>query len=131
MASRFPGLVVAGTWSPPYRPLTPEEDAEVVAHINDSRADILWVGLSTPKQERWMHQHQYALQVPVMVGVGAAFDIHSGRLKQAPVWMRENGLEWCYRLVQEPRRLWRRYVVLGSMFVCNVSLELAGLRKFD
>ena len=78
-----------------------------------------------------MHQHRDRLNVPVMVGVGAAFDMHSGRLKQAPAWMREHGLEWFYRLVQEPRRLWRRYLVLGSMFVCNVSLELAGLRKFD
>ena len=102
-----------------------------MARINASGADVLWVGLSTPKQERWMHQHCDQLNVPVMVGVGAAFDIHSGRLRQAPVWMREHGLEWCYRLLQEPRRLWRRYVVLGSLFVCNVSLELAGLRRFE
>jgi N-acetylglucosaminyldiphosphoundecaprenol N-acetyl-beta-D-mannosaminyltransferase len=131
MAERFPGLIVAGTCSPPFRPLTSDEDAAIVAQINTSRADIVWVGLSTPKQERWMHAHRALLDVPVMVGVGAAFDIHSGRLKQAPVWMREHGLEWLYRLVQEPRRLWRRYVVLGSLFVCNVSLELAGLRRFD
>jgi len=131
MAGRFPGLIVAGTCSPPFRPLTPDEDAEVVARINASRADILWVGLSTPKQERWMHQHRDRLDVPVMVGVGAAFDIHSGRVRQAPVWMREHGLEWFYRLLHEPRRLWRRYVILGSVFVCNVSLELAGLRRFE
>ena len=131
LAERFPGLVVAGSYTPPFRPLTPEEDAAVVAEINASQADIVWVGLSTPKQEKWMRDHQARLDVPVMVGVGAAFDIHSGRAKQAPVWMRENGLEWCYRLVQEPRRLWRRYILLGSVFVCNVSLELAGLRRFD
>jgi N-acetylglucosaminyldiphosphoundecaprenol N-acetyl-beta-D-mannosaminyltransferase len=131
MVERFSGLVVAGTCSPPFRPLTSDEDAAIVAQINTSRADIVWVGLSTPKQERWMHAHRALLDVPVMVGVGAAFDIHSGRLKQAPVWMREHGLEWLYRLVQEPRRLWRRYVVLGSLFVCNVSLELAGLRRFE
>jgi N-acetylglucosaminyldiphosphoundecaprenol N-acetyl-beta-D-mannosaminyltransferase len=131
LAGRFPGLAVAGTYSPPFRPLTVEEDAAIVAAINETNADVLWVGLSTPKQERWMHQHRDRLNVPVMVGVGAAFDMHSGRLKQAPAWMREHGLEWFYRLVQEPRRLWRRYLVLGSMFVCNVSLELAGLRKFD
>lgn len=131
MQERFPGLVVAGTYCPPFRPLTPEEDADVVARINSARADVVWVGLSTPKQERWMHAHRHLLEAPVMVGVGAAFDMHSGRLKQAPVWMREHGLEWFYRLVQEPRRLWRRYIVLGSRFVCNVSLELAGLRKFD
>jgi len=131
MAERFPGLVVAGTWCPPFRPLTPEEDADVVARINASNADIVWVGLSTPKQERWMHQHRAQLHVPVLVGVGAAFDMHSGRLKQAPVWMRENGLEWFYRLVQEPRRLWYRYIVLGSQFVFAASLELAGLKRFD
>jgi N-acetylglucosaminyldiphosphoundecaprenol N-acetyl-beta-D-mannosaminyltransferase len=131
MAERFPGLIVAGTCSPPFRPLTPDEDVEVVARINASRADVIWVGLSTPKQERWMHQHRDRINVPVMVGVGAAFDIHSGRLRQAPVWMRENGLEWFFRLVQEPRRLWRRYVILGSSFMCNVSLELAGLRRFE
>src|SRR5690349_10099980 len=105
MTERFPGLVVAGTWCPPFRPLTPEEDADVVARINASNADVVWVGLSTPKQERWMHQHRDVLHVPVLVGVGAAFDMHTGRVKQAPVWMREHGLEWFYRLVQEPRRL--------------------------
>ena len=78
-----------------------------------------------------MHQHRAQLHVPVLVGVGAAFDMHSGRLKQAPVWMRENGLEWFYRLVQEPRRLWHRYIVLGSQFVFAASLELAGLKRFD
>jgi len=131
MAERFPGLIVAGTCSPPFRPLTPEEDATIVAQINESNADIVWVGLSTPKQEHWMHQHRTRLHVPVLVGVGAAFDMHSGRLKQAPMWMRENGLEWFYRLVQEPRRLWHRYVVLGSQFVFAASLELAGLKRFD
>jgi N-acetylglucosaminyldiphosphoundecaprenol N-acetyl-beta-D-mannosaminyltransferase len=131
MATRFPGLVVAGTYSPPFRPLTDDEDNDVVACINAAHADILWVGLSTPKQERWMHDHHTRLNVPVLVGVGAAFDLHTGRLKQAPAWMRENGCEWCYRLMQEPRRLWRRYVLLGSQFVWNVSLELLGLRQFE
>ena len=131
MVERFPGLVVAGTWCPPFRPLSPEEDADVVARINESNADVVWVGLSTPKQERWMHQHRGVLHVPVLVGVGAAFDMHTGRVKQAPVWMREHGLEWFYRLVQEPRRLWHRYIVLGSQFAFNASLELAGLKRFD
>jgi N-acetylglucosaminyldiphosphoundecaprenol N-acetyl-beta-D-mannosaminyltransferase len=131
LATRFPGLAVAGTYCPPFRPLTAQEDQDVVSRINASGADIVWVGLSTPKQERWMYEHRETLQVPVMVGVGAAFDMHSGRLQQAPIWMRENGLEWFYRLVQEPRRLWRRYVLLGSVFAGNVSLELLGLRRFD
>jgi N-acetylglucosaminyldiphosphoundecaprenol N-acetyl-beta-D-mannosaminyltransferase len=131
MAERFPGLVVAGTFTPPFRALTAEEDAEVTRRINEARADVIWIGLSTPKQERWMHQHCDRVNVPVMVGVGAAFDMHTGRVRQAPSWMRENGLEWFYRLVHEPQRLWHRYLVLGSSFVCNVSLELAGLRTFD
>lgn len=131
LAEQFPGLVVAGTYTPPFRPLTPEEDAEVVERINRAAPDVLWVGLSTPKQERWMAEHRDRLRVPVMVGVGAAFDIHTGRVRQAPRWMRESGLEWFYRLAQEPRRLWRRYILLGSYFVWNVSLELLGLRRFD
>jgi N-acetylglucosaminyldiphosphoundecaprenol N-acetyl-beta-D-mannosaminyltransferase len=131
MAARFPGVIVAGTCTPPFRPLTREEDDEVVAHINAAHADVLWVGLSTPKQERWMFDHRDRLNVPAMVGVGAAFDMHSGRLRQAPSWMGEHGLEWLYRLSQEPRRLWRRYILLGSLFVGNVSLELLGLRHFD
>jgi N-acetylglucosaminyldiphosphoundecaprenol N-acetyl-beta-D-mannosaminyltransferase len=131
LESRFPGLVVAGTHSPPFRPLTPAEDAQVVARINACAPDVVWVGLSTPKQERWMHEHRARLTAPVLVGVGAAFDMHAGRLPQAPVWMREHGGEWLYRLYREPRRLWRRYVLLGSAFVGNVSLELLGLRRFD
>lgn len=129
LTSRFPGLEVAGTCSPPFRPLTPAEDEEIVATINGARPDVLWVGLSTPKQERWMYEHQDRLTVPVAVGVGAAFDINSGQVKQAPVWMREHGLEWLFRLVQEPRRLWRRYLVLGPKFVFYVSLELLGIKK--
>ena len=121
---------MAGTLSPPFRPVTPEEDENIVAAIN-SGCDVLWVGLSTPKQERWMYEHRNRLQVPVMVGVGAAFDIHSGAKKQAPRWMREHGLEWMFRLVHEPRRLWRRYILLGSKFVFWVALELVGLKKFE
>lgn len=131
LQSRFPGLQVVGTYTPPFRPLTPEEDQEVVRLINQASPDLLWVGLSTPKQERWMYEHRERLNVPVMVGVGAAFDFHTGRVKQAPVWMREHGLEWFWRLVQEPRRLWRRYLVQGSKFVALVTLELLRLRKFD
>src|SRR5258708_26161077 len=91
--------------------LTQEEDREVVAAIESARADVVWVGLSTPKQERWMHEHRDRLNVPVLVGVGAAFDFHTGRVAQAPRWMRENGLEWLVRLGSEPRRLWRARLV--------------------
>ncbi len=130
-ARRFPQIEVAGTYTPPFQPLTREEDAQVVNLINAARPDVIWVGLSTPKQERWMHEHRDRLSAPVMVGVGAAFDFHTGRKKQAPVWMRENGLEWFYRLAQEPRRLWRRYIVYGSKFIWWVSMETLGLCRFD
>jgi N-acetylglucosaminyldiphosphoundecaprenol N-acetyl-beta-D-mannosaminyltransferase len=125
------GVQVAGKYSPPFRPLTKEEDEEVIARINASEADVLWIGLSTPKQERWMYEHRDRLRVPVVAGVGAAFDLNTGRLQQAPRWMRENGLEWSFRLMMEPRRLWRRYLVYGSQFVCSLAFEALGLRSFE
>ena len=128
---RCPGLQVAGTYSPPFRPPSREEDNELVELIRAADPDVLWVGLSTPKQERWMSEHRERLNIPVMVGVGAAFDLTTGRVKQAPAWMQENGLEWLFRLLQEPRRLWRRYLLYGSKFVWNVALELFGVRRFD
>jgi N-acetylglucosaminyldiphosphoundecaprenol N-acetyl-beta-D-mannosaminyltransferase len=131
LQSRFPGMDIAGTYSPPFRPLTAEEDREIVAQINAAKPDVLWVGLSTPKQERWMYEHRDKLDVPILMGVGAAFDLNSGRLKQAPAWMRENGLEWFFRLLMEPRRLWKRYLVYGSKFAWNVSLEMLKLKQFS
>jgi N-acetylglucosaminyldiphosphoundecaprenol N-acetyl-beta-D-mannosaminyltransferase len=122
-------IQIAGTYTPPFRPLTPEEERELAEMVERSRADILWVGLSTPKQERWMFEHRNLLNVPVMAGVGAAFDLNSGNLVQAPRWMRENGLEWFFRLLAEPRRLWRRYLIKGSKFVWNVALETCKIRK--
>ncbi|HEV8076746.1 MAG TPA: WecB/TagA/CpsF family glycosyltransferase [Candidatus Acidoferrum sp.] len=127
---RFAGMEVAGTYCPPFRELTEAEEREVCEKINAARADVVWVGLSTPKQERWMARHREMLNVPVMVGVGAAFDFHTGRVAQAPRWMRENGMEWFFRLMSEPRRLWRRYLVNGSEFAWLVMLEQLGLRKF-
>jgi N-acetylglucosaminyldiphosphoundecaprenol N-acetyl-beta-D-mannosaminyltransferase len=129
-AARYPGLEVAGTYCPPFRAMTAEEDREVVRTIEGARADIVWVGLSTPKQERWMFEHRERLSVPVLVGVGAAFDFHTERVSRAPEWMRENGLEWMFRLIQEPRRLWRRYLVYGSEFAVLVMLESLGWRKY-
>lgn len=131
LANQHPGLVIAGTYSPPFRPLTAEEDEEVIRQISAAKPDVLWVGLSTPKQERWMAAHHNLLKIPVLVGVGAAFDIHSGYKKQAPAWMREHGLEWFFRLVQEPKRLWRRYVLYGSEFLFYVTLDLLGLHRFE
>lgn len=128
-ALRYPGLSVAGTYSPPFRALTPDERNEINGRIDRSAADIVWVGLSTPKQERWMFEQHTRLNVPVLVGVGAAFDFHTHRVAQAPEWMGENGLEWLFRLLREPRRLWRRYLIYGSEFALLVALESLGLRK--
>ncbi len=124
------GIQVAGTHCPPFRHLTLLEEKEVLATIRASAADVLWVGLSTPKQESWMAEYRDRVGVPVMIGVGAAFDFFTGRIKQAPAWMRERGLEWSFRLFSEPQRLWRRYLLHGSRFVWNVALEMCGIRKF-
>jgi len=124
------GVRTVGTYSPPFRPLTEEEKVEVDRRIQAVAPDVVWVGLGGPKQERWMYEHRPRLTVPVLAGVGAAFDFVAGTVKEAPPWIQENGLEWFFRLVQEPRRLWRRYLVIGSKFVWNVSLELLGLKKF-
>ena len=117
LSVEFPGLEIAGTYSPPFRRLTPEELSAVADRINQSRADIVWVGLSTPKQERWIAQVRELLTVRVLISVGAAFDFHTGRVKQAPRWMQARGLEWLFRLTREPRRLWRRYAYNNTRFV--------------
>jgi N-acetylglucosaminyldiphosphoundecaprenol N-acetyl-beta-D-mannosaminyltransferase len=124
LQSRFPGVQVAGIYSPPFRPLTQEEDDAITAEINRVAPDVLWVGLGCPKQERWMREHRDKLRVPVVVGVGQAFDIHSGEAPQAPIWMRKNGLEWLYRLYREPRRLWRRYLIYNTKFIFTLLFEL-------
>ncbi len=126
-----PGIEIAGACSPPFRSLTQEEDDEAVERINRAQPDILWVGLGCPKQERWIHDHRQRLIVPVMVAIGQAFDILSGRKKPAPAWMQENGLEWCFRLLQEPRRLWRRYLVYNTKFICALLLEILGVKQFE
>ena len=117
LTAAYPGLEVAGTICPPFRPLTPEEDEAVVGEINAARPDIVWVGLSTPKQEHWMAAHLGRLDAPVMIGVGAAFDFLAGNKRRAPMWMRRAGLEWSFRLVAEPRRLWRRYARIVPAFI--------------
>ena len=124
LVKKFPQLKVTGAYSPPFRDLTDSEDEQMIAMINKANPDVLWVGLGCPKQEIWMYQHRDRLEVPVIVGVGAAFDFHSGTKKQAPRWMREHGLEWFFRLVTEPRRLWKRYIVDGAVFLYNVSSEI-------
>jgi N-acetylglucosaminyldiphosphoundecaprenol N-acetyl-beta-D-mannosaminyltransferase len=126
-----PGVQIAGAYSPPFRPLTREEDDEIIERINLARPDVLWVGLGCPKQERWIHDHRQQLKVAAMVAVGQAFDLLSGRKKPAPAWMSENGLEWVFRLIQDPRRLWRRYLVYNAKFIYSISLELLGAKRFD
>jgi N-acetylglucosaminyldiphosphoundecaprenol N-acetyl-beta-D-mannosaminyltransferase len=128
LTRRF-GIQVVGTYCPPFRRLSDEEERDVLTRVLDAAPDVLWVGLSTPKQEIWMDEHRERLGVPVMVGVGAAFDFLSGRTRQAPAWMREHGLEWLFRLGTEPRRLWRRYLIYGPQFLWAVALELGGIRK--
>ena len=129
LGARFPGLRVVYAYSPPFRPLTPEEDEKVTEEINASGARILFVGLGCPKQEWWMAEHKGRVRA-VMIGVGAAFDFHAGRVRQAPVWMQRAGLEWLFRLVQEPRRLWRRYLKHNPRFLLLAFLQLTGMRRF-
>lgn len=117
LRQRFPGINIVGRCSPPFRELTKEEDEAIIAGINEAGADILWVGLGSPKQDFWMAKHQSRLKVSVMIGVGAAFDFLSGAKRQAPRWMRQAGLEWFFRLCCEPRRLARRYLIGNSKFV--------------
>lgn len=126
-----PNLEILGCYSPPFRPLTPEEDEKIVGMINRLRPDVLWIALGCPKQERWMFEHRNRLDVPVMVGVGAAFKFLSGKVKRAPLWIREHHLEWLWRLVNEPARIWRRVFVDGPQFVCYTFLELSGLKKWE
>ena len=123
---QFPLLQVTGVCSPPFRSLSPEEDSAVVDCINSAKPDIVWVGISTPKQERWMSEHWRRLDAPVLIGVGAAFDFHAGLKKQAPYWMQKSGLEWLFRLLSEPRRLWRRYLINNPWFLWLVLLQLLG-----
>lgn len=117
LQNHFPGTRIAGFYSPPYRALTVEEDEAVVQMINSAEPDLLWVGLGCPKQEHWMLAHRDAIRSVVMLGVGQAFDIHAGALPQAPRWMRDHGLEWCFRFGSEPQRLWKRYLVTNLGFV--------------
>jgi N-acetylglucosaminyldiphosphoundecaprenol N-acetyl-beta-D-mannosaminyltransferase len=118
------GIVVAGTYAPPFRALTEGEEEQLAALIKEAAPDVLWVGLSCPKQEKWMYEHRHKLKVPVMLGVGAAFDMVSGNTQRAPEWMRGAGLEWLFRLVSEPRRLWKRYLITIPQAVWHVCLEL-------
>lgn len=122
---RHPGLKIVGGYSPPHRELDADERAGVIGEINRSRADVVWVGIGQPKQEKWMAQMQDDLEAPVQIGVGAAFDFHAGLVPQAPAWMQSLGLEWVYRLAHEPRRLWRRYARYNPRFVAGFARQFA------
>lgn len=113
---KYPELKIAGMEAPPFRPLTDEEDRETIERINASGADFVWVGLGAPKQEKWMYDHRERIHA-LMLGVGAGFDFHAGTVKRAPSWMREHYLEWLYRLIQDPKRLWKRYVQTNGKFL--------------
>jgi N-acetylglucosaminyldiphosphoundecaprenol N-acetyl-beta-D-mannosaminyltransferase len=130
LAERFPGLAVAGTRSPPFRPLNVAERARDIERIRNSGANIVWVGLGTPKQERWMAEVVDELPAITLIGVGAAFDFHAGLKPQAPRWMQRSGLEWLFRLCTEPRRLWRRYLLGNLHFIGLLLLQSLGMRDF-
>jgi N-acetylglucosaminyldiphosphoundecaprenol N-acetyl-beta-D-mannosaminyltransferase len=129
LAERFPGLIVAGTHSPPFRPLTAEEDAAEVEMINAARPDYVWVGLGSPKQDLWIADHRSRLEASVLFAVGAAFDFHSGGLRRAPVWMQRTGTEWLFRLLAEPRRLLKRYTVVNTKFVLLLARQILARRR--
>jgi len=129
LCQRFPGLKVVGTYSPPFRTLAEAEDKAVVEMINRANPDVIWVGLGMPKQELWMGEHFRRIDATLMIGVGAAFDFLSGRKERSPKWMQRAGLEWLFRLVQEPKRLWRRNLY-HSVFLCKVILQRVGIKHF-
>lgn len=131
LCRRFPGLQVVGTYTPPFGPLTEAQERELYNQIRTLRPHIVWVGLSTPKQELFMAQHVKQLEVPLLVGVGAAFDFHTGQIRDCSRWIKRAGLQWLHRLLQDPRRLWRRYLRNNPAFLWKVAWQLAGLRNLS
>jgi N-acetylglucosaminyldiphosphoundecaprenol N-acetyl-beta-D-mannosaminyltransferase len=131
LSERVPGLRVVGTDTPPFRALNREEKADLRRRLDEARPDIIWVGLSTPKQERFMADTIAELNCRAMVGVGAAFDFHTGRLKDSPHWIKNAGLQWLHRLCQEPSRLWKRYLINNSSFVAKLVLQAIGIHTYD
>ena len=129
MRQRHPNIKIVGGYSPPFHALSPKEEDDVVRQINDARPDVLWVGIGVPKQEKWMARMRDRLEVPVMCGVGAAFDFHAGRISQAPGWMQQRGLEWIYRIAQEPRRLLPRYLYYNPRFVMAFARQYMTERR--
>ena len=124
----YPGIVIAGMCAPPFRPMSPAEDQKIIDEINRAKVDFIWVGLGAPKQERWMAEHENKVQ-GLMLGVGAGFDYCAGNLRRAPEWMQKYSLEWLYRLRQEPRRLFKRYMVTNIRFLWLLLLEQKGKER--
>jgi N-acetylglucosaminyldiphosphoundecaprenol N-acetyl-beta-D-mannosaminyltransferase len=127
---RYPGLIVAGSHSPPFRALTAAEDADDVAAINEARPDFVWVGLGMPKQEKWMVGHLGKIDATALIGIGAAFDFHAGTKPRAPSWMQRAGLEWLFRLITEPRRLAGRYLIDNALFVAYTLQQVTGWKSY-
>ncbi|HSY13863.1 MAG TPA: WecB/TagA/CpsF family glycosyltransferase [Verrucomicrobiae bacterium] len=131
LEKRIPGILICGTYTPPFQPLTPQEEDRLTNAVNSACPDIVWVGLSTPKQEHFMGQFLDRLNTSLMIGVGAAFDIHAGLVPDAPGWMKASGLQWLHRLYTEPRRLWRRYLSNNPRFLWKILLQLTRLKSFS
>ena len=130
LEAKFPGIKIVGAHTPPFRPLSPAEEAEMLRLVNEKKPDIIWVGLSTPKQEKFMARYQRDFDATLLFGVGAAFDFHAGKVRQAPRWIQRSGLEWLFRLGCEPRRLWRRYLRNNPLFLFRVFCQWTGLKKY-
>ncbi|PWT71408.1 MAG: glycosyltransferase [Chloroflexi bacterium] len=127
---RFPTIRILGTYTPPFRPLTRDEEKTFISAVNELAPDIIWVGMSTPKQERFMAEYLPHLNTTLMIGVGAAFDFHTGRIKDSPQWVKHSGLQWAHRLMQQPARLWKRYILNNPMFLVRAGLQLTGLKRY-
>jgi len=131
LEQRFPGLRIVGCHTPPFRPSTEPEEEELRRQFQALKPDVVWVGLSTPKQEKFMADHWRELDATLFFGVGAAFDFFTGRVRQAPLWMQRAGLEWLFRLCSEPRRLWKRYLKNNPLFILRAACQLAGIKEYD
>jgi N-acetylglucosaminyldiphosphoundecaprenol N-acetyl-beta-D-mannosaminyltransferase len=130
LLNRFPKLQVAGIYEPPFRPLSNREQEDLKEKVAASCSDMMWIGIGTPKQDKFMAEYLPLLDVTLMAGVGAAFDFHAGKVRQAPLWMQRSGLEWFYRLCAEPRRLWKRYFKNIPLFGARFFCQIAGLKKY-
>ena len=130
LGEMFPGLKIAGTYTPPFRPLAAHEETSFRALVRRAKPDIFWVGLSTPKQERFMAEYINKLDTKIMLGVGAAFDVHTGRMQDSPQWIKQIGMQWFHRLIQEPRRLGKRYGVIVPTFLYKTLLQFTGAKKY-